>query len=100
MIGPVYLSIATQKDIESYMDQLRTSARRMRDCVAAQSGDPLDFLRHMKFDPIGFHPIEVRSLDLVEQINQTWTFVVALAATQQLLQLHPDVGDFGLTPGA
>jgi hypothetical protein len=96
----MYLSITTPEDIERYMDRLRVSARRMKDWVAAQSGDPLDFLRHMKFDPIGFHPIEERSLNLVEQINQTWTFAVALAAARQLLQPHPDVGGFRLAPGA
>ncbi len=96
----MYLSIATQEDIDRYMDQLRASARQTKDWFAAQSGDPLDFLRHLKFEPVGFHPIEGRPLNLVEQINQTWTFAVALAAARQLLQLHPDVGGFRLAPGA
>jgi len=82
------------------MDELRVSARRVRDWVAGQSGDPLDLLRHMKFDPIGYHPIEDRSLNFIEQVNQTWTFAVALAAARQLLALHPDVGGFRLAPGA
>jgi hypothetical protein len=49
---------------------------------------------------VGVVVIEERSLNLVEQINQTWTFAVALAAARQLLQLHPDVGGFRLAPGA
>lgn len=57
-------------------------------------------LRHMKFNPIGFHPIENRPLNLIEQINQTWTYAVAIAAARHLLSLHPDTGGLRLAPGA
>jgi hypothetical protein len=96
----MHLTVQTVADVDRHMDQLRASARRVRDWVAAQSGDPLDLLRRMKFDPVGYHPIEDRSLSFIEQINQTWTFAVALAAARQLLALHPDVGGFRLAPGA
>ena len=88
------------EDADRLMITLRNSAARVHDWVAAQTGDPLDMLKHMKFDPVGFHPIEDRPLNLVEQINQTWTYVVAIAATRQLLLLHPDAGGFHLAPGA
>jgi hypothetical protein len=39
-------------------------------------------------------------LNLVEQINQTWTYLVALAAAKQLLTLHPEAGGYRLAPGA
>jgi hypothetical protein len=57
-------------------------------------------LKRMKFEAIGFHPIEDRSLNVVEQINQTWTYAVAATAARQLLELHPDAGGFYLAPGA
>jgi hypothetical protein len=96
----MYMKVQTVADVDRYMDQLRASARRAQDWVASQSGDPLDFLRRMKFDAVGCHPIEDRPINIVEQINQTWTFAVALAAARQLLVLHPDVGGFRLAPGA
>ena len=96
----MYLTVQTVADVDRHMGQLRASARRVRDWVAAQSGEPLDLLRRMKFDPVGYHPIEDRSLNFIEQVNQTWTFAVALAAARQLLALHPDVGGFRLAPGA
>jgi hypothetical protein len=96
----MYLRVQNSTDVDHYMDQLRNSARRVQAWVAAQSGDPLDLLRRMKFDPVGYHPIEDRQLNFLEQINQTWTFAVALAAARQLLSLHPDVGGFRLAPGA
>jgi hypothetical protein len=96
----MYLKVQTVADVDRYMDQVRASARRAQTWVASQSGDPLDLLRRMKFEPVGCHPIEDRVLNIVEQINQTWTFAVALAAVRQLLTLHPDVGGFRLAPGA
>jgi hypothetical protein len=39
-------------------------------------------------------------LNLVEQINQTWTYLVALAAARRLLALHPDSDGYRLAPGA
>jgi hypothetical protein len=96
----VYLKIETVADVERYMGQLHESACRAQEWITAQSGDPLDLLRHIKFDPVGYHPIEDRGINLIEQINQTWTYAAALGAARQLLDLHPDVGGFRLAPGA
>jgi hypothetical protein len=98
--GMGVLTVQTVADVDRHMAQVRASALRVRDWVATQSGDPLDLLRRMKFDAVGYHPIEDRPLNFIEQINQTWTFAVALAAARQLLALHPDVGGFRLAPGA
>jgi len=82
------------------MDLVRASAKRAQAWIAEQSGDPLDLLRSMKFEPVGFHPLEDRALNIIEQINQTWTYAVAIAAARQLLELHPDAGGLQLAPGA
>jgi hypothetical protein len=68
--------------------------------MAEQTGYSIDMLRRMKFDLIGYHPIDGRSLNLVEQINQTWTYLVALAVAKQLLELHPEANGYRLAPGA
>ena len=44
----------------------------------------------MKFETAGFHPIQGHALNVVEQINQTWTYLVALAAARHLLEMHPE----------
>jgi hypothetical protein len=82
------------------MDQLRKAAEDVRSWIAAHPGDPLDLLRKMKFEEIGYHPVEDRRLNLIEQVNQTWTYAVALAATLALLKLHPDADGFCVAPGA
>ncbi|WP_457092719.1 hypothetical protein [Microvirga sp. P5_D2] len=95
-----YLTVRTVSDADNLMDKVRVSAARVHDWIAAQQGDPLDLLRRIKFDPVGFHPIEHRALNLIEQINQTWAYTVTIAAARQLLLLHPEAGGFRLAPGA
>lgn len=44
--------------------------------------------------------ISGHALNVVEQINQTWTYVVALAAARHLMEMHPEAGGYVLAPGA
>jgi hypothetical protein len=92
------LTIASLSDIDRLMDLIVASAARSQRWMAAQTSDPLELFRRMKFDPIGSHPVEDQKLNLVEQINQTWNYVAALAATRILLERHPNPGVFGLAP--
>src|SRR5215471_729786 len=94
------LQICNTSEIDRYMDQVRDAAVRMQKWMATQNGDPLVLLRRMKFETGGFHPILGHPLNIVEQINQAWTFVVALSAARHLLEMHPDAGGFVLAPGA
>ena len=86
-----YLEVRTIGDVEQHLAAIRASAARAQSWIAAQAGDPLDLLRRMKFEPVGFHPIEDRPLNVIEQINQTWTYAVALSAARVLLELHPEM---------
>ena len=54
----------------------------------------------MKFGAIGRHPIEDRELNIIEQVNQTFSYLVALNAARWLLAAHPEAGGFSLAPGA
>src|SRR5206468_2049122 len=65
-----------------------------------REASPIEALRRIKFEKIGLHPIDGRSLNFIEQVNQTFTFLVALRATEWLLSRHPDAQGFKLAPGA
>ena len=88
------------EDADALMVQIASSAAHAQRWMAAQIGDALDVLRLMKFEPVGVHPIGGHRLNLVEQINQTWTYAAAIAAARELLLLHPDAEGFSLAPGA
>jgi hypothetical protein len=100
LTAPRELVVRSTDDAARLMGLVRASAARAQAQVASLSGDPLGMLRRMKFDQIGYHPIEDRPLNLVEQINQTWSMAVAIEAAKKLLELHPEAGGFRLAPGA
>jgi hypothetical protein len=87
-------------DADRLMASVRNSAAKAHQWIAEQSRDPLAMLKSMKFEQVGFHPMTGDALNIIEQINQTWTFAVAIAATKKLLDLHPEAGGFRLAPGA
>ncbi|RVI93128.1 hypothetical protein CN193_31380, partial [Sinorhizobium meliloti] len=94
------VTVRSLAEVDRLLDRVKSSAARVYDWVAAFEGDPLQMLRHMKFDQVGLHPLAHYPLNIVEQINQTWTFSVALLAARQLLLLHPEARGFHLAPGA
>ena len=94
------LRVHTLDDVDRHLAMVRAAAAKTQAWIAAHSGDAMDLLRAMKFETIGFHPIGDHALNVVEQINQTFTYAVALAATRELLARHPDAGGFDLAPGA
>lgn len=94
------LFVRTAQDIDRHLETVKVAAARTQAWLRGHGGDPLDLLRSMKFETIGFHPIADRALNVIEQINQSFTYVVALAAARELLMLHPDAEGFHLAPGA
>lgn len=54
----------------------------------------------MKFEPLGHDPLDgSRRLNLIEQLNQTFTYLAALRAAEKLFQLHPEAASFVLNLG-
>ncbi|MDF2995109.1 MAG: hypothetical protein K0R27_746 [Xanthobacteraceae bacterium] len=68
------LLVRSVDDADLLMERVVTAARTVS-WVMAHNGRPLDLLRSNKFDAIGFRPVEGRALNLIEQVNQTWTYV-------------------------
>ena len=96
----MHIDIFGEVDVERHLDLVRLAARKTRDWITGHRGDPLDLLRDLKFEQVGFHPVEGRPLNVIEQINQTWTYTVALLAVRKLFELHPEVNHYRVAPGA
>ncbi len=61
-------------------------------------------LAHIRFFDAGCDPLNLeRSLNFVEQLNQTFTIIASIEGAKWLLRHHPDRGPFhlnlGTTPG-
>lgn len=94
------LIVQSLADISRHRETIAAAARKTQAWLRAHDGDALELLRAMKFERVGFHPTAEHALNVIEQINQTFTYVVALAASEVLLGLHPEAGGFVLAPGA
>ena len=89
-------------EVARLLQRVRDAAARTVQALAtlmASQPDGLEMLRSMKFTKMGWHPLDERALNLVEQINQTWTCLATLRALQFLFTRHPDVGGFQLNLG-
>lgn len=94
------IKVQSVEDVDLLLARVVASATQVRQWITAFDGEPLDFLRRLKFEAVGYHPIAHHPLNVIEQVNQTWTYAVALLAARRLFQLHPDAGGYHLAPGA
>jgi hypothetical protein len=97
---PGVLLVVDAAEVDEVIGQVRASAARLQRWIASFGGDGIGLLRALKFEEVGFHPLEDRALNAIEQVNQIWTYLAALAAVRQLLVLHPQAGGFLIAPGA
>lgn len=93
------LTISSRADLDVHLAAIELATAKAMAAIS-EASSPSDALRRMKFEAVGFHPIKGHPLNLIEQINQTFTYLVALKATEWLLERHPDAGGFRLAPGA
>jgi hypothetical protein len=70
----------------------------IRELIASQGS--IQVFTAMKFEDVGFHPLFAnRRLNLIEQINQTFTYLVSLAAAEQVFDRHPGSAPIRLNLG-
>jgi hypothetical protein len=93
---PVIRSIA---EAETFHVQLLDSATRTAAWLRRFTGEPLALLKALRFELVGHDPLTGAPLNLVEQLNQTFTLLVTLRAIERLIELHPDADGFRLAIG-
>jgi hypothetical protein len=93
------IGIGSQADLDRHFAAVRDATAKAISSIAAVD-TPEEALKRIKFEPLGFHPIAGHALNFIEQVNETFTYLVALRATAWLLDRHPDAGGFQLAPGA
>ena len=93
--------IHSTRELDDLENQVIAAAKRTVDALRTllSEAEPLYAFSQMKFEPSGFHPTDERSLNLIEQINQTFTYLASVHATRWLFQHHPDAAPFRLNLG-
>ncbi|MCG6118663.1 MAG: hypothetical protein MEQ07_10810 [Aquimonas sp.] len=95
-------SIASVEEAIALEHAVATSAERALAQII-ELHDPADALRtlwEMKFRPIGCDPLDSEApLNVIEQLNQTFTYIASARAAVMLFQLHPRLAPFTLNLG-
>lgn len=95
-LRPVIRSIA---DAEGMYAQMLAGAANTAAWLRNFTGDPMGLLKSLRFELVGHDPLTGEPLNVVEQLNQTFTILVTLRAVERLIELHPDVDGFRLALG-
>ncbi len=95
------ISVA-RSDIEEHLESLRTSAEQTQIQIAELAGaeGPVEFLYQLKFNAIGCDPLKPsRELNLIEQLNQTFTYLASFNGVDFLFSRHPKIQRLTLNLG-
>lgn len=93
-------NVCSIAEIEAALAKIEDNAAHARAALRELPADPVQALARLKFDPVGCHPLERRPLNIVEQVNQTFSYLVALKAAWLLLEWHHEAEGLRLAPGA
>ena len=93
-------NVCSTAEIDTAIAKIEDNAAYACAALRELPTNPVEALARIKFDPVGCHPVERRALNLVEQVNQTFSYLVALKAARLLLEWHSEAGGFRLAPGA
>ena len=87
------ITITSLEDLREQENRLNESAQRTVKDLKKKLNKPKssEIFYSMKFDHSGHDPLDKkRSLNLIEQLNQHFTYLVSFKATAQLLREFPD----------
>jgi len=84
--------IRTISDAEEMHALILDGATRTVAWLRNFDAEPMAFLKHLRFETVGHDPLTGEPLNVVEQLNQTFTILVTLRTVEILIKLHPAAG--------
>ena len=93
------LSLRRLEDLVPHEQQVSLAADKAAKALGKHEGEPLGLLWKIKFEPIGCHPLQERQLNLIEQVNHTFTYLASFKAARFLFKKHPSIGGLRLNLG-
>jgi len=88
--------IRSVTDIEALHAKVLNGAERTAAWLHAFAGSPLELLSALRFQTVGHDPLTGQALNVIEQINQTFTILASLRAVGRLIEMHPEANGFRL----
>lgn len=89
------ISVSTEDEAKEYIkrikDSMNTTVKRIEESIQLNPGD---LFYQMKFTEFGRDPLEDRNLNIIEQLNQLYTYLVSFKAIMYLLKEHKGMAPF------
>jgi O-acetyl-ADP-ribose deacetylase (regulator of RNase III) len=82
--------VTTNDEIRCLELGVLKNARNAAEQLMRTAEQGIHLLRRLKFERAGFHPLSGDPLNLLEQVNQTFTFLVTFEAARIVLAKHRD----------
>lgn len=79
------------------MEAAESTTTKLKGLLEHKKG--IDLFHEIRFLEFGQDPLESRPLNLVEQLNQTFTYLTSLMAAEYLLEMHPEYAPYILNLG-
>lgn len=92
-------TIRNVTELEEIRSRVLESVTLTSRWLASFEYQPMSLFRAMRFTKIGHDPLTLEPLNIVEQLNQTFTILATLRAIELLFQLHSDVQGFRMALG-
>jgi hypothetical protein len=91
--------ILSPSDIIEIRERVLENVARTTRWLRSLDERPMALFELMRFQKVGHDPLTGTPLNIVEQLNQTFTILTALRAVQLLWELHPDSDGYRLALG-
>jgi len=88
--------ITSAAEAEALHEKVLRGAERTATWLREYAGSPLELLTALRFEMVGHDPLTGEALNVVEQLNQTFTILVSLRAVERLIEMHPEAKGFRL----
>ena len=87
--------IRSVHDAEALHAKVLGGAERTAAWLRGFTGSPIQLLTALRFQTVGHSPLTGEALNVIEQIDQTFTILVSLRAVERLIE-HPEANGFRL----
>ncbi len=93
-------TVTSVGEVDYLVQAVTASATKALAQISQLGSDGLRALWSMKFKPVGCDPLDSElPLNLIEQLNQSFTYIASAKATRLLLSRHPELAPFTLNLG-
>lgn len=93
-------TIQSEDDLRRLRHSVTEAAAKTCEALGQLSDlTPIRAMARLKFTQFGRHPIDDRALNLIEQVNQTFTYLASFAAAEEIGRRHPDAWPIQLNLG-